>query len=290
MIRAAVSIPRAEPVQPPDFETSPMLRNGEVSKAPLKIFSVENQPPLVAGTNTALSYPTVGGAADLASETDEVLLARRVCATRAAKRPSGRGGARNRADRESHDLSAAQIDNLQAAMRHADKIGLPFTRMITIHWEAAGVPLAGMAKATGRFVDLLKKALARRGSDTAWLWVHENGDGKGGHCHLLAHVPADQVARLTSLQRGWLRRITGHPYRARVIHSKPIGGRLGLEAGNPGLHAANLQMAVAYVLKGARPNVAAQFGLERLEPGGRIIGKRCGTSQNLGAKARRLAT
>jgi hypothetical protein len=36
--------------------------------------------------------------------------------------------------------------------------------MITIHWEAAGVPLNGMAKATGRFVDLLTKAPAQRGS------------------------------------------------------------------------------------------------------------------------------
>ena len=88
---------------------------------------------------------------------------------------TGRGGARNRADRESHALTAAHIGNLKAAERHADKIGLPFTRMITIHWEAAGVPLAGMAKATGRFIDLLTKALARHGSRTAWLWVHENG-------------------------------------------------------------------------------------------------------------------
>ena len=67
---------------------------------------------------------------------------------------------------------------------------------------------------------------------------------KGGHCHLLAHVPADLVPRLTGLQRGWLRRITGQPYRARVIHSKPIGGRLGLETGNPDLHAINLEAAL----------------------------------------------
>jgi hypothetical protein len=158
--------------------------------------------------------------------------------------------------------------------------------MLTIHWEAAGVPLAGMAKATGRFTDLLTKALARHGSRTAWLWTHESGDGKGGHCHLLAHVPADLVSIVTRLQRGWLRSITGNPYRARVIHSKPIGGRLGLETGNPDLHAANLEAALAYVLKGATPVAAAGFGLDRLEPGGRIIGKRCGTSQNIAAKAR----
>jgi hypothetical protein len=177
--------------------------------------------------------------------------------------------------------------NLTAAEAHARKIGLPFTRMLTIHWEAAGVPLAGMAKATSRFLDLLTKALARHGSQTAWLWSHEAGDRKGGHCHLLAHVPAELVSTLTRLQRGWLRRITGQAYRARVIRSKPIGGRLGLETGNPDLHAINLEAALGYVLKGASPEAASCFGLDRLEPGGRVIGKRCGTSQNIGAKARK---
>lgn len=200
---------------------------------------------------------------------------------------SGRGGARNRADRESHALTAAQIGNLKAAERHAEKIGLPFTRMISIHWQAAGVPLAGISKATGRFTDLMAKALARHGSGTAWLWTHEGGEGKGGHCHLLAHVPADLVPVITALQRGWLRRITKQVYRAGVIHSKPIGGRLGLEASNPHLHAINLDAALAYIVKGATPEAASRFGLELLEPGGRVIGKRCGTSQNIGAKARK---
>ena len=202
-----------------------------------------------------------------------------------------RGGARNHADRESEALSIKQISNLIAAAQQADSIGLPFTRMMTVHWQAAGVPLAGMAKATYRFTDLLTKTLTRHGNRTAWLWTHENvpgnGHDKGGHCHLLAHVPSDLVPFVTALQRGWLRRITGKPYRARVIQSKPIGGRLGLEAGNPDLHAVNLEAALAYVLKGASAEAASQFNLSRLEPGGRIIGKRCGTSQNIGAKARK---
>jgi len=199
----------------------------------------------------------------------------------------GRGGARNRADRESEALTAAQVASLLVAERQAANIGLPFTRMITIHWEAAGVALREMAKATGRFLDLLTKALARHGSATAWLWVHEGGEGKGGHCHLLVHVPARLVRLLTGLQRGWLRRITGQRYRARVIRSKPIGGRVGLETGNPDLHATNLEAALAYVLKGATPDAAALNDLTRLEAGGRVIGKRCGFSQNIGAAARR---
>ena len=249
------------------FETSPFGGFGDVSIAPRAPHSRANPPIPEAGTAVAISYSPLGVAALL--------------------RRGGWGGPRNRASRESHALTIAQIANLKAAERHATKIGLPFTRMLTIHWEAAAVPLASMARATGHFTDLLGKALSRHGGGTAWLWAHENGHGKGGHCHLLAHVPADLVPIVTGLQRGWLRRIAAKPYRARVIHSKPIGGRLGLEVGNPNLHAVNVAAALAYVLKGASPEAASHFGLERLEPGGRVVGKRCGTSQNIGAKARR---
>jgi len=161
--------------------------------------------------------------------------------------------------------------------------------MITIHWQRAGIPLSGMTAATGHFLDLLSKALARHGRETAWIWTHESGDRKGGHCHMLVHVPAALVPILTRLQKKWLRAITGLPYRPRVIHSKPIGGRLGLDQSNVELHAVNLDVALAYLLKGADQDAAAMFGLGRLEMGGRVIGKRCGTSQNIGAKARSMA-
>ena len=115
---------------------------------------------------------------------------------------AGQGRRAQPASRESHALTVAHVANLIAAARHADAIGLPFTRMISIHWQAAGVPLEGMAKATGRFTDLMAKALARHGSGTAWLWTHENGEGKGGHCHLLAHVPASLVPILVGAAKG----------------------------------------------------------------------------------------
>lgn len=242
--------------------------SGGVSKSQRRrqIVVVSGASPI--GTGLAVDNLTLGGAALPAHN-------------------RGRGGARNRADRASHALTLAHVANLKAAERHAARIGLPLNRMVSIHWEAAGVPLEGMSKATGRFLDCMTKALARNGARTAWLWVHENGPGKGGHCHVLAHVPAALVCKVTALQRGWLRQITGRPYKARVIHTKPIGGLLGLEAGNPDLHAVNLGMAMGYVLKGANAEAAAQFKLVRLEPCGPVVGKRCGTSQNIGAKARR---
>lgn len=252
------------------FETSPFRGFGEVSKARRPDNTARKQGAAVNGTRLAINSLPLGVAALSAERT-------------------GRGGARNRADRVSHALTPAQIANLRAAERHAAAIGLPFTRMLTIHWEAAGLPLSGMAKATGRFTDLLRKALARHGSQTAWLWVHENGDRKGGHCHLLVHVPAHLSRVITRRQRGWLKRINLHSYRARVIYSRPIGGRLGLERSNSELLVANSQAALAYLLKGAAPDAATQSGLERLEPGGRVIGKRCGTSQNIASKARKAA-
>lgn len=202
-------------------------------------------------------------------------------------KPQRRGGSRNHADRESHGLTAAQILNLEEAAWFAGAIGLPLNRMITIHWESAGVPLNAMAKATGDFLDRMSKTLARHGRRTAGLWVHENGDWEGGHCHLLFHVPADLVPIVTASQRSWLRKITGRAYRKNVIHSRPIGRHLGLETTNPDLHAVNLNALLRYVFKGATAEAAYRLGLTRLKPGGRIIGKRCGTSQNIAVSARR---
>lgn len=241
---------------------------GEVSNAPIQPQKPAIAPLASRGTALAISYPIMGVAANL-------------------PRKPGRGGARNRADRESHALTTAQIANLSAAKCHAATIGRPFTRMITIHWKAAGVPLAEMVQATGRFLDLLSKWLTRRKHGTAWLWVLENGEGKGWHCHILAHVPAELVRDLTGFQKRWLRGITGRPYKASVIRSDPIGGRLGLERRNPDLHATNLEAAFGYVCKAAPQEVLDAFGLDRRhEPGGRIIGKRCGTSANIARKAR----
>jgi hypothetical protein len=255
-------------LQTHSFETSPARDFGEVSIVLPRPVSRGIPPIPPSGTANANSYLSIGVGPD-------------------SPRSTGRGGARNRADRESHALSAAQVRNLIAAAAHAFVIGLPLNRMTTIHWGAAGLALADMVKATGRYLDFLTKALARRGCRTAWLWTHENGPEKGWHCHLLAHVPAGLVATVTRLQRRWLRNITGRAYRKSVILSKPIGGRLGLERGNPPLHAMNLRAALSYVLKGASPAAASQFNLEGLEPGGRIIGRRCSTSQNIADKARK---
>jgi len=245
------------------LETSPDWQCSEVSMVAGPIVNGGKRYDPAIGTRSALNRLPLSEAAN-------------------CPRVTGRGGARNRADRPSLSLTEAQVANLRAAEHHSGVIGLPFTRMITIHWKAAGVALEGIAKATGSFIDKLTKWLSRRGHKTAWLWVHENAGDKGWHCHILIHIPARVVSRLPAAQKRWLRQITGRTYSKRVIRSDPIGGRLGLECSNPQLHHANRKAALAYLMKGASETV----GLTAHEPQGLVLGRRCSTSQNIGRKSR----
>ncbi len=239
------------------FETSPDWQNSEVSKGVGQVESGGKRGDPLDGTRPAITRLPLGEAAN-------------------CPRARGKGGARNRADRPSQALTQAQIANLRAAESHSIAIGLPFTRMVTIHWRAAGVALQGMAAATGAFIDKLTKWLSRRGHKTAWLWVHENAGDKCWHCHILIHIPSGVVRELPAAQKRWLKQITGRTYRSKVVHSKPIGGRLGIENGNPELHLRNCETALAYVLKGAT----------ECAPQGLVLGRRCSTSQNIAQKAR----
>lgn len=206
------------------------------------------------------------------------------------------GGRRNSASRTSDSLSLNHAANVIEAAQFAAAAGMPFNRHLTIHWQQAGIADERSAWATGRFLKLAGDWIARRGgfefnqkqsSRFAWAWVRENGDRKGSHVHILLHLPAG--TRIGDMQRRWLRAITGRPYSASTIKTARIGGTAGAAQSAPAAYQANLFAVVAYVLKGACPAAARKLGLERLEAGGRIIGKRAATSQNIGLAARRRA-
>jgi hypothetical protein len=194
------------------------------------------------------------------------------------------GGARNKRSRTSVELSHSQAVNIIEAAGHAAALSLPLNRHITIHWGQAGILDCEAAAATGRYVKLVADCIAKRGGRFACVWVRENGDGKGTHVHILAHIPAGFA--LARMQRRWLRHISGRPYLKGTIKTTRIGGRLAAAQGLTEGYRANLREVVAYVLKGVSADSAAALGFDKLEPGGRIIGKRCGSSQNLGRQAR----
>lgn len=200
-----------------------------------------------------------------------------------AKRGSW-GGARNWRDRTSDCITLKQASDLLDAAKYAAGVGLPLNRHVTIHWERAGVCDSDAAAATGRFLHLAGDWTRARGGRLAWNWVRENGERKGSHVHILCHFPAG--LEWGPMQRSWLKRVTGAPYRAGVIHTARIGGRANAAGTAPDLYAVNLAAVVGYVIKGASSGAAAALGLERVKPGGRIIGKRAATSQNIGRAAR----
>lgn len=194
------------------------------------------------------------------------------------------GGKRNSAGRVSETLSQHDAEKLIAAARFAWQIGLPLNQHITIHWEQAGVPDHEAGAATSRFLRLASQWIAKRGGRFAYAWVRENGAGKGSHLHVLAHVPPG--LSLGPMQRGWLRKITGRTYVPGTIMTKRVGGTRSAAETTPDLYLSNLAIVVGYQLKGVSAALAAKLGLVPLQQHGRIIGKRAGTSENLGARAR----
>ncbi len=188
---------------------------------------------------------------------------------------SGHGGARNRADRTNDCLTLEQCRMLIASAMTAMETGRAFNRFITVHWESAGIADGEAMAATTAFL----KALREWAGAMAYIWTRENGDGKGSHSHILAHMPAGKHWR-GALSRRWLERITGKSYRRGVILTRRIVG-----AGQPdgALYQTNLQAVLDYILKGADPDAAVALGIAH-ESGGQIIGKRCGTSRNIGRR------
>lgn len=187
------------------------------------------------------------------------------------------GGARNSASRTSESIPLDNAKMLIAAAQTAIMLGLPFTRHITVHWETAGIRDAQAGAATTAFLKYLREWL--RGA-TAYLWARENGEGKGSHLHILAHIP-DGRQMSGAQSRRWIMQVSGQPYRAGTIRTVRIRGDSD-PAGR--VYAANLQTVLVYVLKGTDPPAAAALGF-RHKAGGRIIGKRCGTSRNIGTSA-----
>jgi hypothetical protein len=193
----------------------------------------------------------------------------------------GWGGARNRADRISHELTLRQARGIVAAAHRAMAIGVPLNRHITLHLGLAGVQDNCAAKVIGAFLTLARDWMRKRGETIAWTWVRENGQIKGTHVHILVHVPSLTARAFVARQRGWLKRATGSLYYRGQIHTSRIGGRLDTSQTSPAVYVNNLAFVVNYMLKGVNEVAGRMLNIERLEPGGSIVGKRCGWSQNL---------
>lgn len=208
--------------------------------------------------------------------------------------PSAWGGARNRADRVSLSLTHKQAHGVLSAIAHASgSAGLPLNRHLTLHWGKYGLGDADAGKATGDFLKLAQQFMRSNQQPFAFVYVRENdeGDGsKGSHTHYLLHVPPAFARRFVAMQRRWLRIVTGKAYRKKAMHTARIGRTINAAAANRSLYAINLLAVAHYLLKAAEPAAVEVLGLTHRPAYGRVTGKRCGWSENIGKAARKRWT
>jgi hypothetical protein len=179
-------------------------------------------------------------------------------------------------------ITLRQAENMMAAVRFAGEIGTPLNVHATIHWVGTE---AGDDPDGSRFAKLREgfdKWLKRQGipSGLTAIWVRERlsgGSAEVVHCHMLFHLAHPFLSGRKRLQvERALERLIDR-------HGRGKWGDFTLKLTFPrnpnGL----------YLLKGGGRDVWSNFGVPRLwrKRQGLIVGKRCGTTENIGPAARR---
>lgn len=199
---------------------------------------------------------------------------------------AGERAARNGANRPTLNLSARHVGRIIFAVERSLSVGPRLNRFTTFHLEKAGVTdpvtaISGYLRQAGDWVRY-------RGGTFAYVWVRENGDGKGDHVHIIMHVEARLQAGFYRLERGWKRRvgIVQRKGLKGVCRSRPVNRKLtdylAVGRGSDD-YAANLIVVRDYLLKGATQPVLDRFRVGRKSDGDcRVVGRRYGISQSLG--------
>lgn len=197
------------------------------------------------------------------------------------------GGARNRADIATDCLSDERVAALIDAAAYALAMGWLFQRHWIVHYGKAGVAPDKGRRFVGRLLELVRKQARREGGDLVALWVRERASDIGEHAHILLFVPPGMSLR--NRTRRWIAAAGGKCVRG-VSKVKVIGGRLPrTNSRAPASHyRENAANVVGYLLKSAEAATGERLALKYSGRGGRIIGKRCGWTENIGAKARTL--
>lgn len=196
------------------------------------------------------------------------------------------GGARNRRDRTSWHLTRKQCEELIEATDFAVQLGLGFNRHWIVHHERAGVSGIDAPAFITHLLKLVREYATRKKGQFTAVWIREDGEGKGGHVHILMHVPA--ACQLRGRSRYWIRLAAG-TYRKKVSRVRSIGGWLGASVTGCEHYQHNLAEVLGYVLKCASTQTGEALALPRHGEGGLVIGKRCGFTQNIGPTARHRA-
>ena len=198
------------------------------------------------------------------------------------------GGARNRANRSSDALADHKVESLLDAARFALATGRTFQRHWIVHYGRAGIAEHQAAGFLRKLFEQVGRQARSAGGELTAVWVRELASTYGEHVHILLHLPPGMSLR--NRTRRWIE-TAGGIYQPGVSMTKSIGGRLDKQTANNGPNTGehyreNAANVVRYLLKSASAEKGEQLGLTRHGRVGRIIGKRCGWTQNIGKAAR----
>ncbi len=179
--------------------------------------------------------------------------------------------------RVSHFIRRKTAANIHHAIRIADALGSPLNTFVTVNFSMTACEVEKVSEAFARLRNSRFSHWARRPSrrsgaapfKPAFIWVIEAGGGVTA-AHWLVSIPPERRADFEKKLAKWIDAVAGGSFRS-TINIK--------DAPNP-------RGVGRYILKGMDPAWAAMFGI-RFKDQGKVYGRRCGYSLNLGPTVKR---
>jgi hypothetical protein len=172
-----------------------------------------------------------------------------------------------------------QATNIFDAVNFAKLNGIPLVAHLTTHWSLTDIGDDPDGVLFAKLREGLSKWLSRQDINFAAAWARERqagGQSDVEHCHLLFHLPTKfrSGAKLLQVEAAIARLIKLHA--GGILHEKAVDLRVHEDPDGK------------YLLKGGGPQIWKRFGLrkEHRRLQGRIDGKRCGVTENIGPAAR----
>ena len=183
-------------------------------------------------------------------------------------------------------LSDRQIQELVLAIEFGSQSKHIFNCLITVNLEQAGVAEDMRLRAIQALLAQIRTAARYRGGCFSAIWVRERAKSIGEHVHILAHIPDVLQKIYKQKYRRWLK-AAGIGYTRGCIDTRRVWSVAADTISIEDAIQTNIKNLGTYLLKGAHRTSCSKFGLSRIQFSGRIAGKRCGSTQNLGPNARK---
>lgn len=199
--------------------------------------------------------------------------------------PAGlkRGGARNRADRATWQLTERQCRLLLERSHDAWDADQALNRFITLAWGKSGLEGCEATSATGQFIRVAREWMRFHGHAMPWVWVQEAGDTFGQHAHILLHVPRELDLLFRPMPLRYVKSILKTRYVAGSLQTQRLASAYSWKS-NPELYRAVLLGKLHYMMKCAPRQLECAldlkgWGYKEWGQASRVIGKRAGTWQ-----------